>query len=32
LLFGADISAKYDRAMHKIGIRPGMLSSDIGHA
>lgn len=26
------IDAKYDRAMQKIGIRPGMLSSDIGHA
>src|ERR1700755_3375025 len=32
LIFGTDISAKYDRAMQKIGIRPGMLSSDIGHA
>ena len=32
LLFGADIDAKYDRALKKIGIRPGMLSSDIGHA
>jgi len=32
LIFGADIDAKYDRAMQKIGIRPGMLSSDIGHA
>src|SRR6476661_260259 len=32
LIFGTDIGAKYDRAMEKIGIRPGMLSSDIGHA
>src|SRR5947208_5246614 len=27
LIFGMDIDAKYDRAMQKIGIRPGMLSS-----
>src|SRR6187402_3989412 len=27
LIFGMDIEAKYDRAMQKIGIRPGMLSS-----
>ena len=32
LIFGMDIEAKYDRALQKIGIRPGMLSSDIGHA
>jgi putative transcriptional regulator len=32
LIFGTDIDAKYDRAMQKIGIRPGMLSSDVGHA
>jgi putative transcriptional regulator len=32
LIFGADISAKYDRALQKIGVRPGMLSSEIGHA
>jgi len=32
LIFGADIDAKYNRAMRKIGIRPGMLSSEIGHA
>ena len=32
LIFGMDIDAKYDRAMQKIGIRPGMLSSDVGHA
>jgi putative transcriptional regulator len=32
LIFGGDIDAKYERAMKKIGILPGMLSSDIGHA
>jgi putative transcriptional regulator len=32
LIFGTDVSAKYDRAMQKIGIRPGMLSSEVGHA
>jgi putative transcriptional regulator len=32
LLFGTDIEAKYARALQKIGIRPGMLSSDVGHA
>src|ERR1044071_3646994 len=32
LIFGLDIEAKYDRAMQKIGIRPGMLTNDIGHA
>lgn len=32
LIFGTEIDAKYDRAMQKIGIRPGMLSSEIGHA
>ena len=32
LIFGMDIDAKYDLAMQKIGIRPGMLSSDVGHA
>jgi putative transcriptional regulator len=32
LIFGADIEAKYDQAMLKIGIRPGMLSSEAGHA
>jgi putative transcriptional regulator len=32
LIFGTDIDAKYNRAMQKIGIRPGMLSSEIGHA
>jgi putative transcriptional regulator len=32
LLFGTDIEAKYQMALQKIGIRPGMLSSDVGHA
>src|SRR5436190_1312680 len=32
LIFGNDINAKYNRAMEKIGVRPGMLSSDVGHA
>lgn len=32
LIFGLDIEMKYERAMQKIGIRPGMLSSEIGHA
>ena len=32
LIFGMDIEAKYDRALLKIGVRPGMLSSEVGHA
>jgi putative transcriptional regulator len=32
LIFGSDIESKYDLALKKIGISPGMLSSDIGHA
>jgi putative transcriptional regulator len=32
LIFGNDVSAKYARAMQKLGIRPGMLSSEVGHA
>lgn len=32
LIFGADIDTKYDRALRKIGIDPGMLSSEAGHA
>jgi putative transcriptional regulator len=32
LIFGADIDAKYEQAMLKIGIRPGMLTNDVGHA
>jgi len=32
LIFGADNEQKYDKALRKIGIGPGMLSSDVGHA
>ena len=32
LLFGADNDAKYERAMRKIGIDLGKLSSEAGHA
>jgi putative transcriptional regulator len=32
LIFGTEVEAKYDRALKKIGIQPGMLSSDVGHA
>ncbi|ABD86359.1 YqgE/AlgH family protein [Rhodopseudomonas palustris] len=32
LIFGGDIEAKYSRALHKIGIEPGMLSNEAGHA
>ena len=32
LLFSTNVEEKYELAMRKIGIRPGMLSSDIGHA
>lgn len=32
LIFNTEVESKYDRAMQKIGIRPGMLSSDVGHA
>ena len=32
LIFGADTDAKYDKALRKIGIDPGMLSSEAGHA
>jgi putative transcriptional regulator len=32
LIFGADIEGKYGRALRKIGIDPGMLSSESGHA
>jgi putative transcriptional regulator len=32
LIFGGDIERKYDKALRKIGIGPGMLSSDVGHA
>ena len=32
LVFGSDIDEKYDRALHKLGIEPGMLSAEAGHA
>src|SRR3954470_17389755 len=32
LIFGQDTDQKYEKALGKIGIRPGMLSSDVGHA
>ena len=32
LIFGPDTERKYDRALEKIGIPPGMLSSEAGHA
>ena len=32
LIFGTDIEAKYEKALKKIGIDLGMLSSEAGHA
>ncbi len=32
LIFGADDGSKYDRALATLGVHPGMLSSDAGHA
>jgi putative transcriptional regulator len=32
LIFGSDIEGKYGKALRKIGIDPGMLSSESGHA
>lgn len=32
LIFGDDVEEKYARALRKIGIDPGMLSNDAGHA
>ena len=32
LIFGADADEKYMRALRKIGIDPGMLSAEAGHA
>ncbi|MEP9367498.1 YqgE/AlgH family protein [Xanthobacter sp. VNH20] len=32
LIFGESIETKYDLALRKLGIDPGMLSSDAGHA
>ena len=31
LIFGPDIGHKYDRALKKLGIHVGMLSSEAGH-
>jgi putative transcriptional regulator len=32
LIFGTDIKSKYDKALNKLGIDLGMLSSEAGHA
>jgi putative transcriptional regulator len=32
LIFGRDVEEKYTRALRKIGIDPGMLSNEAGHA
>jgi putative transcriptional regulator len=32
LIFGADTGGKYEKALRKLGIDPGMLSSEAGHA
>src|SRR3982751_3548735 len=32
LIFGGDVEEKYQRALRKIGIDPGMLSTEAGHA
>jgi len=32
LIFGTDVGGKYDKALKKIGIDLGMLSSEAGHA
>jgi putative transcriptional regulator len=32
LIFGDDVEDKYTRALHKIGIDPGMLSNEAGHS
>lgn len=32
LIFGSDTEDKYNRALRKIGIDPGMLSAEAGHA
>jgi putative transcriptional regulator len=32
LIFGCDVEEKYQRALRKIGIDPGMLSNEAGHA
>ena len=32
LIFSADVGGKYDKALQMIGVHPGMLSSEAGHA
>ena len=32
LIFGTNIDVKYNKALGKIGIQPGRLSSEVGHA
>ena len=32
LIFGTDTEGKYEMALRKLGIDPGMLSSEAGHA
>jgi putative transcriptional regulator len=32
LIFGTDTDLKYEKALRKIGVDPGMLSSEAGHA
>ena len=32
LIFGNDMQGKYSKALQKIGVAPGMLSSEVGHA
>jgi putative transcriptional regulator len=32
LIFGRDVEDKYERALQKLGIEPGMLSNEAGHA
>jgi putative transcriptional regulator len=32
LIFGSNVEEKYNRALRKIGIDPGMLSNEAGHA
>ncbi len=32
LIFSADLDGKYERALAKLGVNAGMLSSDAGHA
>lgn len=32
LVFGSSVEAKYELALRKLGVQPGMLSSEAGHA